>query len=167
MGEVVEGVAVGVVGELCVWCREPLQALQRYLRKVPTEIGVLRQYHRPTRHEAVYQRLLPHPKTETNSDYYYRYSAKEKNFGLVWFMVWLINVDCAQEFWGRRKQKRVWFFDVFIISCDFLLLQRKCHGIFRDFWFEKNIAFFFGKKKKYSSRTGSEKEESVSRALPF
>lgn len=128
VGEVVEGVAVGVVGELCVWCREPLQALQRYLREVTAEVGVLRHDHRPTRHEAVYQRLLPHPKPKTNS----AKKKEKKKENEFWFdLIWLI-VGCAQEFWGRRMQKRVWFFDVFVISCDFLL-QKKCHGIFRDF----------------------------------
>ena len=55
VGEVVEGVAVGVVGELVAGCWQPLQALQRYVRKVSRKICVFSQYHRATCHEAVYE----------------------------------------------------------------------------------------------------------------
>ena len=59
--EVVEGVAVTVVGELVVGGRELLKALEGYAGEVAAKVSVLRKDHRPTRHEAVDQRLLPHP----------------------------------------------------------------------------------------------------------
>jgi len=59
IGEVVEGVSIGGIGEFGVGSREPEKAVQSYLREVSIEVGVLRQNHRASRHEAVYQRLLP------------------------------------------------------------------------------------------------------------
>ena len=53
--------AITVISELVVGGRELLKALEGYGGKVAAEVGVLRQDHRPTRHEAVDQRLLPHP----------------------------------------------------------------------------------------------------------
>lgn len=84
IGEVVEGVAIGVVGEFVVGGWEPLQALQSHLRKVSTEISVLRQDHRAARHEAVNQRLLPHEKGKktklTTQRQYHRQENKEKEY---------------------------------------------------------------------------------------
>jgi len=67
IGEVVEGVSIGVIGEFGVGSRESEKAVQSYLREVSIEVGVLRQNHRAPRHEAVYQRLLPrHEINEAN-----------------------------------------------------------------------------------------------------
>jgi hypothetical protein len=60
LGEVVEGMTVGVVSEFRVGCRESLQTLQSYFSKVSGEVGVLGQNHRATRHKAVYKWLLHH-----------------------------------------------------------------------------------------------------------
>lgn len=51
---------VAIVSELVVRRRQPLQALSCNRREVASELGVLRQYHRATRHEAVYERFLTH-----------------------------------------------------------------------------------------------------------
>lgn len=55
MGEVVEGMTIGVVSEFCVGFWESLQALQGYFSEVSGEVGVLGQNHRATRHKAVYK----------------------------------------------------------------------------------------------------------------
>ena len=60
LDEVVEGVAVAVVGELVVGGGEFLEALRGDSGEVAGELGVLRQDHGAARHEAVDQRLLPH-----------------------------------------------------------------------------------------------------------
>ena len=65
--------AVAVVGELVVSRRKLLEALRSYAGEVAGEFRELGENHRPTRHEAVDQRLLPHrfrfpnpnPKRET------------------------------------------------------------------------------------------------------
>ena len=59
--------AITVISELVVGGRELLKALEGYGGKVAAEVGVLRQDHRPTRHEAVDQRLLPHPLSRKHS----------------------------------------------------------------------------------------------------
>nr|ACU16566.1 unknown [Glycine max] len=56
--EVVEGVAVTVVGELVVGGRELLEALERDCVEVATEFSVLGENHRAARHERVDQRSL-------------------------------------------------------------------------------------------------------------
>ncbi|KAF2292612.1 hypothetical protein GH714_026016 [Hevea brasiliensis] len=58
--EVVEGVAITIVCELVVGGRKFLEALSCYACKVAGELRKLCQNHRPSRHEAVDQRLLPH-----------------------------------------------------------------------------------------------------------
>jgi len=62
--EVVEGVAVAVVGELVVGGRELLEALERDCVKVAAEFGVLGENHCAARHERIDQRslvlVLPH-----------------------------------------------------------------------------------------------------------
>ena len=60
LDEVVEGVAVAVVGELVVAGGELLQALGGDGGEVAGELGVLGQHHGAPRHERVDQRLLPH-----------------------------------------------------------------------------------------------------------
>ena len=60
INEVVEGVAIAVVGKFVVCSGEFLKALQGYAGEVATEVGVLCKNHRATRYEAVDQRLLPH-----------------------------------------------------------------------------------------------------------
>lgn len=60
LNEEIEGVVIAVVGEFVVSGRQPLEALSRNCRKVASELGVLRQYHRSSRHEAVYKRFLTH-----------------------------------------------------------------------------------------------------------
>lgn len=60
LDEVVEGVPVAVVGKPVVARGELLEALRRDRVEVALELRVLGQDHRPTRHEAVDQRLLPH-----------------------------------------------------------------------------------------------------------
>lgn len=60
MGEVVEGMTIGVVSEFCVGCWESLQTLQSYFNEVSSEVGVLGQNHHATRHKAVYKWLLHH-----------------------------------------------------------------------------------------------------------
>lgn len=60
MGEVVEGMTIGIVSEFCVGCWESLQALQCYSWEVSYEVCMLRQDHRATRYKAVYKRLLHH-----------------------------------------------------------------------------------------------------------
>jgi hypothetical protein len=60
LDEVVEGVAVAVVGELVVRRRELLQALRRDGGEVAGELRVLGEHHGAPRHERVDQRLLPH-----------------------------------------------------------------------------------------------------------
>lgn len=60
--KVIEGVSIAVVGELVIGGRKLLEALRRYAGEVACELRVLGQDHRPTRHEAVDQRLLPHPR---------------------------------------------------------------------------------------------------------
>lgn len=60
LNEVIEGVAVAVVGELVVGGGEFLEALRGDSVEVPGELGVLGQDDSPTRHEAVNQRLLAH-----------------------------------------------------------------------------------------------------------
>lgn len=60
LDEVVEGVPVAVVGKPVVARGELLEALRRDRGEVALELRVLGQDHRPTRHEAVDQRLLPH-----------------------------------------------------------------------------------------------------------
>lgn len=42
MGEVVEGMAIGFVSEIGIGCWKPLQALQRYVSKVSTEVAMFR-----------------------------------------------------------------------------------------------------------------------------
>ena len=58
--EVVEGVAIAVVGELVVGGGEFLEALRGDAREIASELGVLGHNHRSSGHEAVDQRLLPH-----------------------------------------------------------------------------------------------------------
>jgi hypothetical protein len=58
--EVIEGVAIAVVGEPVVGGREFLQALGGYAREVSGELRELGHDHRPSRHKAVDQRLLAH-----------------------------------------------------------------------------------------------------------
>lgn len=58
--EVVERVAVAVVGELVVARGELLEALRRDGGEVAGELRVLGEHHRAPRHERVDQRLLPH-----------------------------------------------------------------------------------------------------------
>jgi hypothetical protein len=60
LDEVVEGVAIAVVGELVVAGRELLQTLSRDGGEVAGELGVLGQHNRAPRHERVDQLLLPH-----------------------------------------------------------------------------------------------------------
>ncbi|RWW09320.1 hypothetical protein GW17_00027190 [Ensete ventricosum] len=60
LDEVIEGVAVAVIGELVVASGELLQALGGDAVEVAAELGVLRQDHRAPRDEAVDQRLLSH-----------------------------------------------------------------------------------------------------------
>ena len=67
--EEIEGVAIAVVSELVIGGRKLLEALRSYAGEVACEFRVLRQKHRPARHEAVDQRLLPHrnPRREKSS----------------------------------------------------------------------------------------------------
>lgn len=58
--EVIEGVAIAIVGELVVGSRELLEALGGDAGEIPGELRELGQDHRPSSHEAVDQRLLPH-----------------------------------------------------------------------------------------------------------
>jgi hypothetical protein len=58
--EVIEGVAVAVVGEPVVGGREFLEALRGYAREISGKLRELGQDHRPSRHKAVDQRLLAH-----------------------------------------------------------------------------------------------------------
>lgn len=61
--EVVEGIAVAVVGELIIAIarrRKFLQALWSNAGEVAGEISVVGEDHRVSRHEAEDQRLLPH-----------------------------------------------------------------------------------------------------------
>ena len=60
LDEVIEGVAVAVVGELVVASGELLQALSSDAVEVTRELRELRQNHRSPRDEAVDQRLLSH-----------------------------------------------------------------------------------------------------------
>lgn len=60
LDEVIEGVAVAVVGELVVSGREFLEALKSYGVEIPTEFGVLRENHSPSGNEGVDQGLLAH-----------------------------------------------------------------------------------------------------------
>ena len=52
--------SIAVVGELVVRGRELLEALRCYAREVACKFRVLCEDHRPTRHEAIDQRLLSH-----------------------------------------------------------------------------------------------------------
>jgi hypothetical protein len=64
--EVIEGVAVAIVGELVVGSRELLKALGGDTGEISSKLRVLGENHRSPSHEAVDQRLLPHftpPKT--------------------------------------------------------------------------------------------------------
>lgn len=63
MDEEVEGVVVAGVGELVVRGWQLLEALRGDRREVPGVLRVLRQHHRPPRHEAIYKPplLLPFP----------------------------------------------------------------------------------------------------------
>ena len=60
LDEEVECVVIAVVGELVVGRRKSLEALSRDRRKIPSELSVLGQNHRPPSHEAVYERFLTH-----------------------------------------------------------------------------------------------------------
>uniref|UniRef100_A0A2P2JY15 Vesicle-associated membrane protein n=1 Tax=Rhizophora mucronata TaxID=61149 RepID=A0A2P2JY15_RHIMU len=58
--EVIEGVAVAVVGKPVIGSGEFLEALRGDACEIAGELSVFRQNHRAPRHEAVDQRLLPH-----------------------------------------------------------------------------------------------------------
>ncbi|GMQ07943.1 hypothetical protein CsSME_00051915 [Camellia sinensis var. sinensis] len=58
--EIVEGVAIAVVGELVVGGREFLEALRSDAREISGEFGEFGENHCSSSHEAVDQRLLPH-----------------------------------------------------------------------------------------------------------
>ena len=77
--EVVEGVAVAVVGEPVVGGREFLEALCRHAGEVSGELGVLGEDHGAASHEAVDQRFLPHRRNHSRSANTARSSPKMKN----------------------------------------------------------------------------------------
>ena len=140
MGEVVEGVAVGVVGELVAGCWQPLQALQRYVRKVSRKICVFRQYHRATCHEAVYEWLLPHIDNKlwfygnTGRDrkrLYFKWTKISRSENVLFGFGGIVLLH-TRSFWAeRRRRKRkacVWFWHIYWTSMLPILL-RKCRGL--------------------------------------
>lgn len=99
--EVIEGVAITVVGELVVGSRKLLEALGSDAREISGELRVLRQNHRASSHEAVDQRLLPHlffslylsriltqtltlNQNKPIAEFESKRCEKEKIYGLVW-----------------------------------------------------------------------------------
>lgn len=62
--EVIESMAVAIVGELVVGGRELLEALGGDAGEIACELRVLGEDHRPPGDEAVDQRLLPHAPTK-------------------------------------------------------------------------------------------------------
>lgn len=60
LDEVIEGVAVAIVGKLVAGGGELLEALGGDGGEVAGELGVFRQDHRPSGDETIDQRLLPH-----------------------------------------------------------------------------------------------------------
>lgn len=56
----VKNVVITFVSELVIRRRQPLQTLSSNRREVAGELRILRQYHRPSCHKAIYERFLAH-----------------------------------------------------------------------------------------------------------
>lgn len=67
LDEIIEGVAIAVVGELVVRSRKLLEALRGDGSEIPGELRILSKDHRSSSHKAVDQRLLPHFQKNPNS----------------------------------------------------------------------------------------------------